>query len=134
MAKISNKSYANKALKPSVTIKHNGTKLVNGTDYTLSYKNNKLPGTATVTITGIGKYTGTRKVTFKIVGKYTTYTTKYALNYRSKPSTSGTIKGTFAQGAKVSVLNGYSKSANGYTWVIVKVGTKFYYTAKQYLK
>ena len=134
VAKISNKSYANKALKPSVTIKHNGTKLVKGTDYTLSYKNNKLPGTATVTITGIGKYTGTRKVTFKIVGKYTTYTTKYALNYRSKPSTSGTIKGTFAQGAKVSVLNGYSKSANGYTWVIVKVGTKFYYTAKNYLK
>ncbi len=134
VSRISNKSFKGSAIKPSPTIKDGDTKLVKGTDYTLSYKNNKWPGTATVTITGIGKYSGTRTVTFKIVGKYTKYTTKYALNYRSKPSTSGTIKGTFAQGATVTVLNGYSKSANGYTWVIVKVGTKYYYTAKDFLK
>lgn len=134
VSKISNKSFKAAAIKPSPTIKDGDTKLVKGTDYTLSYKNNKWPGTATVTITGIGKYSGTRTVTFKIVGKYTKYTAKYALNYRSKPSTSGTIKGTFAQGATVTVLNGYSKSANGYTWVIVKVGTKYYYTAKDFLK
>ena len=134
VSKISNKSFTAKAIKPSPTIKDGDTKLVKGTDYTLSYSSNKWPGTATVTITGIGKYSGTRKVTFKIVGKYTKYTAMYTLNYRSKPTTSGTIKGKFAQGAEVTVLNGYSKQANGYTWVIVKVGTKYYYTAKDYLK
>ena len=43
------------------------TTLKEGTDYTLSYKNNVKVGTATVTVTGTGAYTGTKSVTFKIV-------------------------------------------------------------------
>lgn len=35
-------------------------------DYYVEYENNMLPGTATVTYTGVGKYTGTFKVTFNI--------------------------------------------------------------------
>ena len=42
--------------------------LVNGTDYTVSYKNNTNRGTATITITGKGNFTGTKSVTFKING------------------------------------------------------------------
>ena len=40
--------------------------LKQGTDYTISYKNNVNAGTATMTITGIGNYTGTHTQTFKI--------------------------------------------------------------------
>ena len=134
VSKIGNKEFKAKALTPAPTIKDGDTKLVKDTDYTLSYSSNKWPGTATITITGIGKYSGTRKVTFKIVGEYTKYTAMYTLNYRNKPTISGTKKGTFAQGATVTVLNGYSKKADGYTWVIVKVGSKYYYAAKDYLK
>ncbi len=42
------------------------TPLTLGKDYTVSYQNNLMPGTATVIFTGIGKYTGTVKRTFKI--------------------------------------------------------------------
>lgn len=46
----------------------NGQTLTEGTDYTISYANNDFPGTATLTITGIGKYSGTLSKTFRIVG------------------------------------------------------------------
>ena len=63
---VKDQTYTGKALKPVVTVKYGKTKLVKGTDYTVSYKNNKGAGTATVTLTGKGDYTGTRKVTFTI--------------------------------------------------------------------
>ncbi len=53
--------------KPSVTIKDGSETLVNGTDYTLSYANNKNIGTASVTATGKGDYTGTKTLYFAIV-------------------------------------------------------------------
>ena len=40
--------------------------LTEGTDYTLSYKNNIQSGTATVVVTGMGNYSGTREINFKI--------------------------------------------------------------------
>lgn len=66
---LSNQLYTGKAIKPTVTVKDGTKKLVNGTDYTVSYKNNTKIGTATVTITGKGDYTGTKTLTFKIVPK-----------------------------------------------------------------
>jgi hypothetical protein len=42
------------------------TKLREGTDYTIKYKNNIKPGKATVTITGKGMYKGTVKASFNI--------------------------------------------------------------------
>ena len=63
---VKDQTYTGKALKPVVTVKYGKTKLVKGTDYTVSYKNNKEAGTATVTLTGKVDYTGTRKVTFTI--------------------------------------------------------------------
>lgn len=62
-------TYNGKAQKPKVTVKYNNYTFKNGTDYTLSYKNNTKIGTATVTVTGKGKLTGTRSVTFKINAK-----------------------------------------------------------------
>lgn len=58
--------YNGKAQNPSVTVTKNDKTLKKGTDYTVSYKNNKNIGTATVTITGKGKYDGTKVLTFKI--------------------------------------------------------------------
>ncbi|CUQ81923.1 Uncharacterised protein [[Eubacterium] siraeum] len=62
-------TYNGKAQKPAVTVKYNNYKFKNGTDYTLSYKNNTKIGTATVTVKGKGKLSGTRSVTFKINAK-----------------------------------------------------------------
>ena len=40
--------------------------LVRNVDYTLTYRDNRSPGTASITITGAGSYTGTKTITFKI--------------------------------------------------------------------
>ncbi len=65
---IPSQSYDNAAaIKPGVTVKYNGVKLKEGTDYTLSYEDNHNVGTATVKIKGIGNYKGTATVNFEIV-------------------------------------------------------------------
>lgn len=74
--KISSKAYTGKALTPTVVVKDGKKKLVNGTDYTVTYKNNKNIGTATVTISGMGDYTGKKTLNFRIVPPKTTLTSK----------------------------------------------------------
>lgn len=59
-------TYDGTAKQPTVAAKDGGTALVQGTNYTVAYKNNINVGTATVTITGKGNYTGTVTKTFKI--------------------------------------------------------------------
>lgn len=66
VSSISTQTYNGKALKPKVKIKYAGKKLYNEKDYTITYKKNKYPGKATVTIKGIGKYTGSRTISFYI--------------------------------------------------------------------
>ena len=55
-----------RAAKPNPTVKVAGRTLRKGTDYKLTYKNNKKRGIATVTITGKGNYVGKKVVKFKI--------------------------------------------------------------------
>ncbi|MBD5095960.1 MAG: hypothetical protein HDT40_02965 [Lachnospiraceae bacterium] len=50
--------------KPKVVL--GGRILTENTDYILSYSNNKKIGTATVTVTGIGRYSGSKSIAFKI--------------------------------------------------------------------
>lgn len=69
---VSDKAYTGKARKPDVTIKDGSYKLVYGTDYTLSFKNNTNIGKATITVKGKGNYTGTKTVTFNIIPPKTT--------------------------------------------------------------
>ncbi len=66
---VSSQSYTGKAIKPAPAVTLSGTTLKNGTDYKLSYKNNKAVGKATLTITGIKNYKGTITKTFKITDK-----------------------------------------------------------------
>ena len=63
---LSAQTYTGKAIKPRPTVRVDGVKLRRGTDYKLSYKNNKAVGKATVIIKGINGYTGSVKKTFKI--------------------------------------------------------------------
>ena len=64
------KAYTGKALQPTVTVKAkvNGktVTLKKSRDYTVTYKNNKNAGQATVTVKGKGNFTGTIKKTFTI--------------------------------------------------------------------
>ena len=66
-------TYTGEAVKPTVTVKNGSEVLKNGTDYTAAYKNNVNAGTASVVITGKGKYTGTVTKTFKINRKSVSY-------------------------------------------------------------
>ena len=61
--------YTGKEIKPIPTVVLNGKTLVKGTDYTVTYFDNINPGTAKLTITGIGKYTGTAIDRFTILEK-----------------------------------------------------------------
>lgn len=60
-------SFNGNAKRPAVTVELNGTTLVRGTDYTVSYSNNVNVGTATVRIVGKGAYTGTISKNFNVV-------------------------------------------------------------------
>ncbi|MCI5492681.1 MAG: fibronectin type III domain-containing protein [Lachnospiraceae bacterium] len=80
-------TYNGKAQKPSVVVKYGSKKLKNGTDYKLSYKNNKNIGTATITLTGKGSYQGTRKLTFGILPKKAVLT-----DVRSKKAKTAQVK------------------------------------------
>jgi hypothetical protein len=60
--------YNGTAKEPGVTsVVTDGKTLIEGTDYTVSYKNNVYVGTATVTITFKGNYTGSATATFEII-------------------------------------------------------------------
>lgn len=67
---VVNKTYNGKAQtqSPSVIVKVGGVNRVlkQGTDYTITYKNNTNAGTATMTITGKGNFAGSISKTFKI--------------------------------------------------------------------
>lgn len=65
---IPDKPYTGGAIIPALTIWDNGNELLLGRDYTVSCEDNSNvgPGTATLTIKGIGNYKNTREVTFVI--------------------------------------------------------------------
>jgi lipoprotein-anchoring transpeptidase ErfK/SrfK len=65
-APMKRQSYNGKRKRPNVLLTIGGKRLVRGTDYKLSYRNNKNPGVATIKVRGIGKYTGIRYVKFRI--------------------------------------------------------------------
>lgn len=61
--------YKGKDLTHTVTVKQKGKTLKQGTDYKVSYANNRNTGRAVVTIKGINNYSGTIRKTFLIVPK-----------------------------------------------------------------
>ncbi|WP_418835966.1 Ig-like domain-containing protein [Ruminococcus sp.] len=146
---ISNKSYTGKNITQSITVKYNGKTLKKGTDYTVSYSNNKSIGTATVKIAGKGSYTGTITKTFKInpakqeiqkltakskaffvdwaqKGSATGYEIQYATNSKFTSAKKVTITNNKTDKTTVSKLSGKKKyyvRVRSYTTV---KGTKYY--------
>jgi len=110
------KQYTGKALKPSVTVKAKiGGKtktLKKGTDYTVSYKNNKNVGTATVTVKGKGNYTGTITKKFKITAVPVSAVT---LEYSETTYTGKALKPAVTVKAKVDGSTKNLKKSTDYT-------------------
>ena len=102
--KTENKTYTGKALKPAVTVKLDGKTLVKDKDYTVSYKNNKNCGKATVIVTGKGNYTG------KKTGNFIIKPAKAAAKKLTSPKTK-TVKFT------------WKKSKGGVTGYKVQIST-----------
>ena len=71
--KIPSQTYSGSAIKPRVFVKDGSTRLMDNTDYTVSYSNNVNSGLARVTITGKGAYVGDTTLTFTIGPKVTRY-------------------------------------------------------------
>jgi hypothetical protein len=92
---ISTKAFTGKAITQNVTVKVGNTVLKNGTDYTVSYSNNKKVGKATVKITGRGKYGGVITKTFKInpakqkIQKLTAKSKAFFIDWAQKGSATG---------------------------------------------
>ena len=63
---VKDQTYTGAPLEPAVTVELDGTKLKEGTDYELSFKDNVEPGTASVTVRGLGDYFGTATAAFAI--------------------------------------------------------------------
>ena len=146
---ISTKAFTGKNITQTITVKYNGKTLKKGTDYTVSYSNNKSIGTATVKIAGKGSYTGTITKTFKInpakqeiqkltakskaffvdwaqKGSATGYEIQYATNSKFTSAKKVTITNNKTDKTTVSKLSGKKKyyvRVRSYTTV---KGTKYY--------
>ena len=123
---IEDKNYTGSEIKQSPIVKYNDITLVEGKDYTVSYSNNKEVGTATVTFTGIGKYTGTVNKTFKINQVNLPSTPVEKPKTDDIPEIKGTVHGDLASGLWVERPDGtYPVSQWG------KVNGKLYYFDKR---
>lgn len=90
---LKTRAFTGKPLTQALTITYGGKKLVNGRDYTLTWKNNKNIGIASVTIKGKGKYNGSVTKKFRITVQKNAVYTVSRLKYKiSNADTSG--KGT----------------------------------------
>lgn len=90
--------YTGMACRPAPTASLVGVPLASGTDYTVSYVDNILPGTATVTLTGMGSYEGTAVTSFTI-------TTPAYFDAATGVTVTGTaLKDLAIDGADVQVL------------------------------
>ena len=131
---ISTKAFTGKAITQNVTVKVGNTVLKNGTDYTVSYSNNKKVGKATVKITGKGKYGGVITKTFKInpakqeIQKLTAKSKAFFVDWAQKGSATGyeiqyATNSKFTGAKKVTITN----SKTDKTTVSKLSATKKYY-------
>lgn len=131
---ISTKAFTGKAITQNVTVKVGNTVLKNGTDYTVSYSNNKKVGKATVKITGKGKYGGVITKTFKInpakqeIQKLTAKSKAFFIDWAQKGSATGyeiqyATNSKFTGAKKVTITNNKTDK----TTVSKLSGNKKYY-------
>ena len=141
--------YTGHVRKPVAVVTFNGTRLKAGTDYTVAYRNNVNLGTATITITGKGRFRLTRELTFKIalaVPAVTGVVKKAAGSMRitwKKYDAAGGYqvrieRGEVYKNYTIGGNSNLSKTISGLTpnqtWRVYvrsykKIGTKYYYSA-----
>lgn len=127
ISKVKTQIYKGKAIQPTPKVTYDGSTLKRGTDYTITYKNNKKAGSAKIIITGKGHYKGKKTITFKIAagsianakvsktGPFT-YTGKAIT-----PKPSVTVSGVSLQRGKDYTLS-YSSNVNAGTATVNIVG------------
>ena len=98
---------------PTVTDTARGVTLVNGTDYSLSYSNNKNAGTAYVTITGKGNYSGSTNRSFTIA-KHTVTSpiTVYLGSQLTYNGTAQSLNISFVRDDSGMIISSYTQSGN----------------------
>ena len=137
---ISTKAFTGKAITQNVTVKVGNTVLKNGTDYTVSYSNNKKVGKATVKITGKGKYGGVITKTFKInpakqeIQKLTAKSKAFFVDWAQKGSATGyeiqyATNSKFTGAKKVTITNNKTDKT---TISKLSVNKKYYVRVRSY--
>ena len=137
---IFTKAFTGKAITQNVTVKVGNTVLKNGTDYTVSYSNNKKVGKATVKITGKGKYGGVITKTFKInpakqeIQKLTAKSKAFFVDWAQKGSATGyeiqyATNSKFTGAKKVTITNNKTDKT---TISKLSVNKKYYVRVRSY--
>lgn len=142
-AAIPDQTYTGKNLTPDATVMYDGKKLTKGTDYTLTYSNNKSIGSASVKISGINNYYGQKTISFNILPKNMTNfkAKKISTNYITlswSKNSSGTgyevyrstaIDGTYK---KIKTISSYKTVSFKNTKLTA--GERYYYKVRSYKK
>ena len=112
--KVPQQQYTGQPLTPAPEVTLGDQKLKKDVDYSVSYSNNTKAGTATVTVTGINRYTGVAKGTFEIVVKPSA--SKQSVNVPSpaKLTYDGSKQTAISSNEIYTVKNGAATSAGSY--------------------
>ena len=131
---VAQQTYTGSAIRPEVELVWNGTALVEGTDYTVTYTNNTNASNgqrAGITITGAGLYDGTATVNFTIVGRSISNATISAIGTQDytgeaiTPSFTVTLDGTELTAGTDYTIS-YSNNVNAGTATITVRGFRNY--------
>ena len=109
---VEDQVYTGKSRRPEVVVKDGDKVLVEGTDYTVSYSNNKEIGTANVTAKGMNDYSGLAKATFSILPQEVT-----GLTASKKAATSIELSWDKVQNADGYKVYKYSTSSKKYVLI-----------------
>ncbi len=142
---ISDQTYDGKEKKPKVVVSSEGLILTQGTDYTISYSQNKNPGKASVVIKGKGNFTGLKTVNFNIkvpavtrvkVSKYTDTSITFTWNlnklfsgyeiYNSSNKKVASVRKKDVNKAKVSNLKAGTAKTFRVRGYVIKNGDYYY--------
>lgn len=137
---VKNAVYTGKPIQQEMTITDSvGNLLKKGTDYSVTYRDNKEPGCATVIITGLGNYTGSRTAEFSIkppkaaLKKVSAAGAKKAkvVVVKSKAAVSG-YQITYADNSKFKSAKKVTTKKAGCTLKKLKKGKKYYVKVRAY--
>lgn len=112
--KVPQQQYTGQPLTPAPEVTLGDQKLKQDVDYNVSYSNNTNVGTATVTVTGINRYTGVAKGTFEIVKKPSVSKQNVNVPSPAKLTYNGSNQTGVASSSSYTVKNGTATNAGAY--------------------